>query len=246
MIPGLYSAATAMDVTDRRHEMVAENLANLQMPGYRRRIVSQSNFDTLLRPLRQSTDGVDSSKLLGATADPARYDFSQGNIQDTKRQLDVALNGDGFFTVQGSSGPLYTRSGAFHLDPQGTLVTQDGLSVLGQGGSIQVPGGVTESQVEIAADGSVFAGDQQIGQLALTRFADNSVLTAVGASLFAAGSNAVPTATSAEVLQGRLEMANTSSVTELINLISISRHRDAAQKALNAIADTIQKRIGLR
>ena len=63
--------------------------------------------------------------------------------------------------------------------------------------------------------------------------------------MFAASADAVPTATAAEVLQGRLEMANTSAVTELINIIAISRLRDAAQKALNTIAESTQKRIGL-
>ena len=246
MISGLYSAATAMDVTEKRHEMVAENLANLQMPGYRRRIVSQADFDSFLNPPPQSTtDGVSSSKMLGATAAPVQYDFTQGNIQETGNKLDVALSGDGFFTVQSPDGPRYTRNGAFHLDPQGTLVTVDGLPVLGTGGPIQIPGGVTTAQVEITRDGSVFAGDLEIGQLALTQFADNSKLTAVGASLFAASADAVPTATAAEVLQGRLEMANTSAVTELINIIAISRLRDAAQKALNTIAESTQKRIGL-
>ncbi|MCX7387114.1 MAG: flagellar basal-body rod protein FlgF [Planctomycetales bacterium] len=246
MISGLYSAATAMDVTNRRHEMVSENLANLQTPGYRRRVLSQSSFDTMMQPLQVATDGVDSSKLLGATTGDTQYDFSQGHIQETKLKLDVALNGEGFFTVQSPDGPLYTRSGAFHLDPAGTLVNVDGQPILGIGGPIQVPAGVTTEQIEITNDGSVYANDQQIGQLALVQFADNNTLTAVGASLFTAPPGAVTTGSSAEVLQGRLEMSNTSSVHELINMISLSRHRDAAQKALNTIAESIQKRIAMR
>ena len=246
MISGLYSAATAMDVTNRRHEVAAENLANLQTPGYRRRVLSQSSFDTVMRPLQQSRDGVNSSGLLGATTGATQFDFTQGHIQETSLKLDVALNGEGFFTVQGPNGPLYTRSGAFHLDPQGTLVNVDGLPVLGTGGPIRVPDGFTASQVEIAGDGNIYAGDQQIGQLALVQFADNNTLTAAGASLFAASPDAVTSGSSAEVLQGKLEMANTSSVDELINIIAISRHRDAAQKALTTITETIQKRIGLR
>lgn len=246
MISGLYSAMSAMDATDRRHEVTAENLANLQTPGYRRRVVSQSSFDSVMKPLQQSENGVDSSRLLGATAGDTQFDFTQGHIQETKVKLDVALNGEGFFTVQGPEGPLYTRSGAFHLDPQGTLVNVDGLPVLGTGGPIRLPGGLTASQIEIAKDGNIYAGDQQIGQLALVQFADNKQLTAAGASLFAASPDAVITGSSAEVLQGKLEMANTSSVNELINIIAISRQRDAAQKALNTIAESLQKRIGLR
>ncbi len=246
MISGLYSAATAMDATNRRHEVAAENLANLQIPGYRRRILAQSSFDAVMKPMQPQQDGAHSSNLLGATTGQTQYDFTQGHIEETKLKLDVALNGEGFFTVQGPEGPLYTRNGAFHIDPQGTLVNVDGFPVQGTGGPIRLPGGVTSSQIEIAIDGSIYAGDQQIGQLALAQFADNSVLTATGASLFTASPDAVTTGSSAEVLQGRLEMANTSSVNELVNIIAISRHRDAAQKALNTIAESIQKRIGLR
>jgi flagellar basal body rod protein FlgG len=80
----------------------------------------------------------------------------------------------------------------------------------------------------------------------LVQFADNNVLSAQGASLFSAPADAVTTGSAAEVLQGRLEMANTSSVQELINIISISRNNDAAQKALMTLSDSIQKRIGLK
>ncbi|MEZ6031610.1 MAG: flagellar hook basal-body protein [Planctomycetaceae bacterium] len=242
MISGLYSAATAIDVSNRRQEIASENLANLQMPGYRRRVMSQSSFDAVLQPMQ----GVYSSKLLGTVPNETQYDFMQGHIQETKLKLDVALNGEGFFTVQGPSGPLYTRSGAFHLDPQGVLVNVDGMPILGTGGPIQIPAGITEGQLEITRDGNIYAGDQQIGQLALVQFADNSVLTAEGASLFSAPPDAVTTGSAAEVLQGRLEMSNTSSVNELINIIAISRHRDAAQKAITTISDSVQKRIGLR
>lgn len=242
MISGLYSAATAIDVANRRQEITSENLANLQMPGYRRRVMSQSSFDAVLQPMQ----GGYSSKLLGTVPDETRYDFMQGHIEETKLKLDVALNGAGFFTVQGPSGPLYTRSGAFHLDPQGVLVNVDGMPILGTGGPIQIPAGITEGQLEITRDGNIYAGDQQIGRLALVQFADNSVLTAEGASLFSAPPDAVTTGSAAEVLQGRLEMSNTSSVNELINIIAISRHRDAAQKAITTISDSIQKRIGLR
>ena len=242
MIPGLYSAAMAMEGTYQRQAVASENLANLQMPGYRRRVVSQSSFESVLRPMQ----GVNSSKLQATTASEKNFDFTQGNIEDTKLRLDVALNGEGFFTVKGPNGPLYTRSGAFHIDPQGTLVNVDGMPILGTGGPIQFSGGVTEAQIEIAKDGNIYAGDQQIGQLALVQFADNNVLVAEGASLFSAPPDAVTTGSAAEVLQGRLEMANTSSVQELINIISISRNNDAAQKALMTLSDSIQKRIGLK
>ncbi len=245
MIPGLYSAATAMDVTDRRQEVVAENLANLQTPGYRRRVLSQASFDSVIAPMQSPKDGVYSSKLLGAHTGDTKFDFTQGHFEETGVKLHAALNGDGFFTIQGPNGPLYTRSGAFHSDPQGTIVNIDGLPVMGTNGPLTLPAGASSSQVEITRDGNFYVGELRVGQLQLVNFADKNVLQPEGASLFSAPAGVATTSTEAEVIQGRLEMANTSSVDQLVNLIEISRHRDAAQRALTTIADSIKKRIGM-
>jgi flagellar basal-body rod protein FlgF len=243
MIPGLYSAATAMDVTDRRQEVVAENLANLQTPGYRRRVLSQASFDSVIAPLQIQTDGVSSSRLLGAQAGDTKIDFTQGHLEQTGVKLHAALNGDGFFVIQGPNGPLYTRSGAFHADPQATIVNIDGLPVKGTNGPLTLPPGASSSQVEITSDGSVYVNEQRVGQLELVDFADKNVLQPEGSSLFSAPPGAVTTGTAAEVMQGSLEMANTSSVDQLVNMIEISRHHDAAQRALTAISDSLKKRI---
>ncbi len=245
MIPGLYSAATAMDVTDRRQEVIAENLANLQTPGYRRRVLSQASFGSVIAPMQSPNDGVNSSRLLGTQAGETRFDFTQGRFEETGVKLHAALNGDGFFTIQGPSSPLYTRSGAFHADPQGTIVNIDGLPVMGTNGPLTLPGGASSSEIEITKDGNIYAGELRVGQLQLVNFADENVLQPEGASLFSAPADVVTTGTGAEVIQGSLEMANTSSVDQLVNLIEISRHRDAAQRALTTIADSIKKRIGL-
>ena len=234
-----------MDVTDRRQAVVAENLANLQTPGYRRRVLSQASFDAVIAPLQMPKDGVYSSKLLGAHIGDMKFDFTQGHHEQTGVKLHAALNGDGFFTIQGPDGPLYTRSGAFHADPQGTIVNIDGLPVIGTNGPFTLPGGASSSQVEITRDGNVYVGEQRVGQFELVSFVDKNVLQPEGASLFSAPADVVTTGTGAEVIQGSLEMANTSSVDQLVNMIEISRHRDAAQRALTAIADSIKKRIGM-
>ena len=185
MISGLYSAATSMDAAVQRHEMAAENLANIQMPGYRRRVMSQSTFDTVMPPLDPGTSGAFSTRLLGTATSPVRFDFSQGGLEDTKRPLDVAITGDGFFTVQGSEGPLYTRNGSFHVAPDGTLTTIDNLPVLSGGRPIVLPDGATSENIEIARDGRMYSNDQEFAQLDVVQFSDPGVLTAAGATLFA-------------------------------------------------------------
>lgn len=246
MISGLYSAATAMDAATRRHEMASENLANVQMPGHRRQVMSQTTFDSLMPPLSGSADGVYTSKLLGTATNPVAYDFTQGHFDETRRSLDLALSGEGFMTVKGPDGPLYTRNGSLHVNNDRQLTTIDNLPVMGVAGPIVLPADATTESVEISRDGRLYSNGQEFGQLALVQFADNSVLAPAGASLFAATGNAIPQPAAVEVLQGHLELSNTSSIDEMLNLISASRHQEAAQKALNTIAESIQRRIGLR
>ncbi len=246
MISGLYSAATSMDAAVQRHEMAAENLANIQMPGFRRRVMSQSTFDTVMSPLDPQRSGASSSRLLGTASSPVRFDFSQGALEETKRPLDVAITGDGFFTVEGSEGPLYTRNGSFHVAPDGTLTTIDNLPVLSGGRPIVLPDGATTENIEIARDGRMYSNDQEFAQLDVVQFTDPDVLTAAGATLFAAPPETLPQPSAAELQQGRLERANTSSIDEMINIIAGMRNYEASQKALNTIAESVQRRIGLR
>ncbi len=246
MITGLYSAATAMDASTKRHEVASENLANIQMPGYRRRMISQTTFDSLMPPLQQSTDGVYSSKLLGTATLPVSYDFTQGHFEDTGRPLDLALGGEGFFTVQGPDGPLYTRNGSFHVDANRQLTTIDLLPVMGVAGPITLPADANTENITISSDGRLSVNGQEFGQLELVEFADNSVLTPAGSSLFSGTGDAAPIPSDVQVLQKKLELANTSSIDEMIHLIQGSRHFEAAQKAFNTIAEAVQRRIGLR
>jgi flagellar basal body rod protein FlgG len=126
------------------------------------------------------------------------------------------------------------------------LVTIDMLPVMGPGGPIVVPDTVSTEKIEVSADGRLLANNEEFGEFALVKFADNNVLTAVGSSLFAAPGDVVPQTGTALVRQGQLELANTSSIDEMLTLIECSRHLDAAQKALQTIAESVQKRIGLR
>lgn len=246
MIPGLYSAATAIDASTRRHEVAAENLANIQMPGYRRKMVANTTFETMFPPRQPTSNSTMSSELLGTATTQPRYDFQQGHLEDTGNPLNFALQGDGFFTIKGPDGPLYTRNGSFYVDTNRQLVTIDMLPVMGPGGPIVVPDTISTEKIEVSADGRLLANNEQFGEFSIVKFADNNVLAAVGSSLFVAPSDVIPQAGTAMVQQGQLELANTSSIDEMLTLIECSRHLDAAQKALQTIAESVQKRIGLR
>ncbi|MCA9036086.1 MAG: flagellar hook basal-body protein [Planctomycetaceae bacterium] len=244
MISGLYSAATAMQVADMRHVATAENLANVQVPGFRRRIIPQSSFDTMLQ--MNSQRDLLKSVNLGTVARPVEYSFEFGHLSQTDRPMDVAIEGDGFFTVDGPFGPLYTRNGSFHVTPDRELVTIDRLPVMGVAGPIVLPADANTERVRITSDGRLMADGVEFGQFNLVRFDNVDQLTSRGASLFEAPPTAGQQPSTATLLQGSLELSNASTVEEMVNMIATTRQYEAAQRAMNSIAEAIQKRIGLR
>jgi flagellar basal-body rod protein FlgF len=248
MITGLYSAATAMDVAAQRHEVAAENLANVQISGFKRRIIPQSTFDEMLRRASSAESPEDNpkSRHLGTASRDVQYDFTAGSLKQTERPLDFAISGDGFFQVNGPDGDLFTRNGSFYVNPDGQLVTIDQLPVMGTGGPITLPAGATSENIRVTADGRLYSGATEFGQLRLVEFQDLTQLQSQGATLFSATPEAGASDAAASVMQGFLETANVTSVHELVNLVAISREYEAAQKALNTIAESIQRRIGLR
>ena len=241
MISGLYGAATAMDVAAMQHEASAENLANAHMPGFRRRVVTQAQFDasmanalnkTEVSPLLGTTVGSDSEGVV-------RLDFSEGVSKPTGRNLDFALSGDGFFVVEGPTGPLYTRNGAFQVNEDGDLETVDGLPVRG----ITLPPDTPLHAVMVDSEGRFTANEVEFGQLETVQFADNSVLNPVGASLFQAPENITPEDSDAVVRQGFVEQGNVSYMDELVNIMVASRQYEAAQRVLRSIDESIEKHI---
>lgn len=240
MINGLYTAGTAMHAATRQHEIIAQNLAHAQMPGYRRQTVRHSpvetNFDDELRnAAAQDAQGTDSEQLL--------TDFTPGPLERTDHPLDVAIQGDGFFVVEGPDGPLYTRNGAFQLDESGQLVTMDHLPVQGRGGAITIPPGTSATSIHIAADGTIYAQGAAVGQLDIVNFSEPEALQLTGVTLFSAGPEAGVMPAEAQVLQGMRERSNVSPIQEMVDLINVQRRQEAAQRSMSMLGDSVGKHI---
>ena len=235
-----------MDAAALRHEMAAENLAHAHMPGYRRRIVQQSTFSTLLE---NQADKTEYGRHLGTTVRDldditVQLDFTRGNLKQTERNLDLALEGeDGFLVVNGPQGPLYTRNGSFVASPDGRLVTVDGLAVAGQNGDIDIPPGISSEAIEITPDGRLLNEGVEFDRLRTVRFDDPNGLVPIGASLFTAPNDVAPVPSEEVFLSGYVETANVAHMDELINIMVASRQYEAAQKALNAVDETLERRI---
>ncbi len=233
MIQGFYSAASALDVASRNHEIVAQNLAHANMPGYRRRTIAFESFDQALSAAYPNATRTTTSPQVSRV----RTVFEPGSYQATDGPLDLAIQGDGFFVLQGPKGPLYTRNGVFTLNGEGEMRSMDGLPVLGTGGPIQIPPGTL--QITVREDGSVLADRAQLGQLQLASFADPNLLVPVGTTLFEAPASVAAQPSTATVQQGFRESSNVQVVDEMVQMIAGMRHYEAAERALRSLSDAI-------
>lgn len=224
--------ALSRQLTLRRElDVTANNLANMNTTGYK--------FEQLLV---EAEPGAPAYNL--PIRAPANFaydkgigrDFSQGTFLQTGNDLDVAIDGEGaFFVVNGADGNLYTRDGAFTLNAEGVLMTQEGLVVQGDGGEIRL--NPEFGAPSISADGIVSQrtndGSVRVGKLAVVRFADLSDLEKRGDNLYAATSNAAPDpATDARLRQGMLEASNVNAIVEITKLVEINRAYASVSKII--------------
>jgi flagellar basal-body rod protein FlgF len=236
----LYQAAAAMNATAKWQDLIAENLAASSISGARKQEISFENTEAGLAS-NMSGSAVTSYGIPTANV---TINFQQGDLRATGNQMDFALEGPGFFTVQSPDGnKVYTRDGEFQLDSKGQLVTKQGYAVLGTGGPMQfnpnLPGPIT-----ISASGDVSQGDQVKGKLALVEFKDPQKLTPIGTATFESDTATPPAAaTKTNVRQGFVEGANTSPTTEMASLITAMRLFESNQKVLQMQSDRMSKAI---
>ncbi|MEO6006177.1 MAG: flagellar hook-basal body protein [Opitutus sp.] len=240
---GMYQSAASLSALERWQDSVAQNITSSQVTGFRKRTI---NFSTQSAGEIQS----DPHKRIGHEGgSPMVFpkvntgvNFVTGETQPTRRELDVAIQGDGFFEMQRADGSHgFTRNGEFRLRSDRTLVTSGGDEVMGVGGSpiTLLPGG---GSMVINLDGTVFQGETQIGKLSIQRFADNSQLTPGEGGYFLPGPGMAPEAVSnPELLQGYLEGSNVTPLREMVDLVLIARAYEANQKMITTLDQQMDK-----
>jgi flagellar basal-body rod protein FlgF len=240
---GMYQSAASLSALERWQDTVAQNITSSSVTGYRKRTV---NFST------QATGEIQSDprRAVGhdggsATLFPkvnTGINFVSGETQPTRRELDVAIQGDGFFEVQRPDGSkVFTRNGEFRMRSDRTLVTGSGDEVLSTSGSpiTFLPG--TGAPV-INQDGTVFQGTTSIGKLSVQKFADNSRLVPVEGGYFTPGAGVSPEAVdNPELLQGYLEGSNVTPLREMVDLVLIARAYEANQKMISTLDQQMGK-----
>ena len=224
-------------VLQRRMDIAANNLANVATTGFKADGMLLEEADETAAHADEAPADIRFVRDIGLVRD-----MGQGPIAMTGNTLDVAIEGQGFFMVQGDSGQtLYTRDGAFSLAGDGRLVTSDGRAVLNGGGAPIVldPQGETPT---IGRDGAIRVAGVEAGRIGVASFAAPGALSKVGDNLWdAQGQRAGEF--EGVVLQGALEGSNVRPVVELTRLIEISRAYQSAAKIVSNADDLRQRAI---
>lgn len=255
MVRGLYTAWTGMVNEQKRLDVISNNMANADTTGFKKQGVTSQSFDDELT-LRIHNDNAPSplnyrigNMNLGVKIGETYHDFSQGSLRETGNTYDLALSGDGFFTIQttnkqGETSVKYTRDGSFTVNMEGYLVTKDGDYVLDTNGNqIQIPGAQTAASVAFDANGNVLVNGQQIATLGIVSFANPQALLLYGENMYEATEAAGLQASTATVNQGYLEMSNTNVITEMVDMITITRAYEAGQKMIQNVDTTLEKAV---
>lgn len=256
MIRALYTAASGMATQQLNLDNIANNLANSTTAGFRRRRMQFQDliYQNLITPgsaATQQTTVVAGLQIgLGARSAATEIIQAQGDITQTGNPLDLTIQGQGFFQVQLPSGDTaYTRSGTFHLDAQGNVVTSDGSPLQP---AITIPPNATA--ISVGQDGTVSVTvpgqqqAQQLGQIQLALFANPGGLNSIGKNLFlattASGDPILGNPGGQEGLgtiqQGSVEDSNVSVVEEFIQMILAQRSYEANSKVVRAADEMYQ------
>lgn len=235
----LYSAAAAMNATERWQDLVTENLSSSSVPGTRQREISFTSVPAGM----SSGYGAGSQYVIPATTYSVSY--QQGEMKATGDNLSFALQGPGFFAVQLPDGSkAYTRDGEFHLDAKGTLVSKQGYPVMTDSGPLQFDAN-NKAPIHVATDGEVSQGDDIKGKLSVTIFKNMKAVSIAGTSMIIPnGPAALPEpAPDTIVQQGSLEGSNTSPTLAMATLVTAMRMFETNQKVMQMQDERMGKSI---
>jgi len=261
MIRALYTSATGMNAQETNIDVIANNLANVNTTGFKK---GRAEFQDLMyqytvepgAPTSQSTQNPSGVQVgLGVRTAAVQKVFAQGDLTSTSNQLDVAVEGDGFFQIQKPDGTTaYTRTGSFQLDSAGNVVTAEGFPL--------TPGVTVPSDalaITIGQDGTVSVRQPgsptpaNVGQITGVRFANNAGLRAIGKNLYEeTGSSGPPIGGTfgengfGTLSQGFLESSNVSVVEQVVSMITAQRAYEANSKGIQTSDDMLSQAINLK
>lgn len=234
MIRGLYTSTAGMATDMDLVEMLSNDISNMSTPGYKTEFASLSRTPATNTPYAVPGGASGTAILQIQTS----IDSSQGTMERTKNPWDLAISGTGMFAVQTPNGIAYTRNGHFHVDANGSLVTDQGFKVLGQKGPITIP----SDTASIGEDGTISANGQTIDKVAVYQLPPSTGWTSKGNSLYTITGTATLIATPS-IQQGYIEGSNVDPALTMTNLMSAERSYQASVQALHMQDSTLQSAV---
>ncbi|MCP4367370.1 MAG: flagellar basal-body rod protein FlgF [Deltaproteobacteria bacterium] len=244
MSGAIYMSAAGAMAYEKRMQVISNNLANINTSGFKK---DKGHFQIIDSPDSVKED-LEKNVISKEERQPplwlqfeTKTDFSAGVLKHTGNPLDLALEGDGFFCIKTEQGTQYTRNGNFSLDQDGLIVTMDGLSVLGEGGPINIDGNtfVVDAKGNVSVDGNL------VDTIKIVEFQKKDALKKTGSSLFAiADNNAVESKVeNIGVSQGFIELSNVNAIRMITEMIEVLRGYESYQKAIKTADETNAKAI---
>lgn len=215
----------------RQMDVIANNLANANTTGFKaERMLFAEHLVTKATNPTAAGPGARISFLgqAGTLSDPR-----EGTLQKSDNQLDFAIAGPGYFTVETPGGPRYTRDGRFELDGTGRVVNRDGYPLLSRGGQpVTIPTGT--SKVEVSQTGRMTSDKGDVGDIAVVKFDSEAGMRKVGANLYETDQTPQAIDDATRVQQNMIEASNVQSIFEISQMIEIQRRYQASQRLMEA------------
>lgn len=244
MIRGIYTGASALNVYELKQEVLANNLANLDTPGYKKDVFSVESSKNI--SLYRFTNKEENPALLGEVSFSVQpgttsyIDFSPGRIESTGNTLDLAIEGEGFFVVNVDGEEAYTRAGNFTLDRNGRLVTISGYPVQGRNGEIIIS---PIGEIQFDDRGRILLNGEIIDELQVVDFDDRSGLQKREGNLFVRRDTTIQgvEAQNFRIRQGFLEKSNVDIIEAMVDMITALREYETSQKAILSHDETLNR-----
>ena len=249
MLKGLYTAYTGMLNEQHRLDPLTNNLANASTVGFKKEGATSESFrDVLTVKIKDTSTNSYMNERIGRANPGVKIgenytNYTQGSFRITDNTYDLALAGEGFFAIEftnkaGETSTMYTRGGQFTLNRDGYLVTEDGDYVLDtQSRRIRVD---TLQDAKIADDGTITQNDVAVARIGLVDFEDYDYLEKYGETYYRPVEGARTTPATALIKSGYLEMSNVQVVSEMVNLIAITRAYESNQKIIQTYDSSLE------
>ena len=248
MVKGLYTAYTGMINEQHRMDTLTNNLANSTTVGFKKEGSTSQSFNAVLAlKVKDTSEPANIPKRIGYNNPGVKIgenytDWAQGSFKITDNTYDLALSGNGFFEIEftnkaGETSTKYSRDGSFTLTQEGYLVTKDGNYVMGSKGRIKLD---PLSDATVDQGGAIWQNNEVVDTLRIVDFEDYNYLKKYGENLMEPVEGAQFKDADYKVFSGYLEMSNVQIVTEMVDLIAITRQYESNQKIIKSIDSTLE------